>query len=77
MLGALLCKVGGSSDVMRSAGLGTSFTVRGDEGSQQTLLSSCARGRAVQWFEDDTDDAARWKPTTTTMTTTTTTTTTV
>lgn len=28
----------------------------------QTLLSSCRRGKSVQWFNEDTDDAARWAP---------------
>eukprot|EP00750_Incisomonas_marina_P019955 INCI3660.3.p1 GENE.INCI3660.3~~INCI3660.3.p1 ORF type:complete len:636 (+),score=69.63 INCI3660.3:252-2159(+) len=53
--------VGGSSDASRSPGLQTSFVVSGTEG-EQTLLSSCPRGKAMQWLQSSTQDAARWSP---------------
>jgi len=51
--------VGGCSSAALP-GVATAFRV--DRPAGQTLLHSCARGRAMQWWNSSTNDAARWSP---------------
>ena len=69
-LGARRVWVGGCSSPARCPGVAAAFSVARPAGqargqarqARQTLLRSCARGRAVQWWDNSTDDAARWSP---------------